>query len=139
MDQARELRDLMVIDKARHRNYKISIKSWLIMMFTWSLWLYALYHLGDKYVLLLSRPLVAGRSCGIKAQLGSALFSLFLGWWGFPWGFVMTPIQIVRNLVGLAKGPDPAQPSEQLHRMVRIQMAGQVLAAQQHHQQQRAA
>ena len=53
MDQARELRDLMVIDKARHRNYKISIKSWLIMMFTWSLWLYALYHLGDKYVLLL--------------------------------------------------------------------------------------
>ena len=36
MDQARELRDLMVIDKARHRNYKISIKSWLIMVITWS-------------------------------------------------------------------------------------------------------
>ena len=62
MDQARELRDLMVIDKARHSSYKISIKSWLIMMITWSLWLYALYHLGDKYVLLLSRPLVAGWS-----------------------------------------------------------------------------
>lgn len=62
MDQARELRDLMVIDKTRHRNYKISIKSWLIMMITWSLWLYALYHLGDKYVLLLSRPLVGSWS-----------------------------------------------------------------------------
>ena len=62
MDQARELRDLMVIDKARHSNYKISFKSWLIMMISGSLWLYALYHLGDKYVLLLSRPLVAGWS-----------------------------------------------------------------------------
>ncbi len=68
IDQARELRDLMVIDKARHRNYKISIKSWLIMVITWSLSLYALYHLGDKYVLLLSRPLVGRVVFGCAAK-----------------------------------------------------------------------
>ena len=50
------LREQMVIDKARNRNYKITIKSWAVMMITWSLWLYALYHLGNKSEALLNRP-----------------------------------------------------------------------------------
>lgn len=52
----KSLRELMIIDKPRRRNYRITIKSWLIMMVTWSLWLYALYHLGNKYEALLNRP-----------------------------------------------------------------------------------
>lgn len=31
-----------------------------------------------------SKPQLSCRRCGIKAQLGSALFSFFLGWWGIP-------------------------------------------------------
>lgn len=50
------LSELMIINKARTRNYKITIKSWVVMMITWTLWLYALYHLGNKYESLLNRP-----------------------------------------------------------------------------------
>lgn len=28
------------------------------------------------------------------------LLSLFLGWWGFPWGFIYTPMALVQNLGG---------------------------------------
>lgn len=52
----KSLRELMIIDKARTRNYKITLKSWSVMMITWALWLYALYHLGNKYDSLLNRP-----------------------------------------------------------------------------------
>src|SRR4051794_18538215 len=30
------------------------------------------------------------RSCGRKAQLQAAAMSAALGWWGFPWGFIIT-------------------------------------------------
>ena len=45
-------------------------------------------------------PQIACRSCGRKAQLTDALYSLALGWWGFPWGLLMTPVQIGRNIAG---------------------------------------
>lgn len=78
-----------------------------------------------------TRPHVSCRSCGVKAQLLDAGFSLVLGWWGFPWGFLVTPIQIGRNLVGAAKGPDPSQPSAKLEKVVRITIASQAVAAAQ--------
>src|SRR5208282_2398740 len=70
-----------------------------------------------------SRLQMSCRSCGIKAQLIDAGFSLVLGWWGVPWGLVVTPIQIGRNLYGMAKGPDPSQPSAKLEKAVRIGIA----------------
>ncbi len=75
-----------------------------------------------------SRPQMSCRSCGIKSQLGNAAFSLALGWWGFPWGFLVTPVQVGRNLIGAARGPDPSQPSAQLEKFVRISIAAQVAA-----------
>lgn len=75
-----------------------------------------------------SRPQVSCRSCGVRAQAGDALFSLVLGWWGFPWGLLMTPVQIVRNVSGMAKAPDPSRPSAQLVDAVRMRMAEQELA-----------
>jgi hypothetical protein len=74
-----------------------------------------------------SRPHVCCRSCGIKSQLGDAVFSLVLGWWGFPWGFIVTPIQVVRNVVGVARGVDPSKPSGQLENVVRLGIAAQVV------------
>lgn len=78
-----------------------------------------------------SRPHVSCRSCGVKAQLLDAGFSLALGWWGFPFGLVVTPIQIGRNLFGVASGPDPMQPSPKLETAVRVGIASQAAAAAQ--------
>src|SRR5579872_1834845 len=36
------------------------------------------------------------RSCATKSQIGGVLFSALLGWWGFPWGLIMTPVQLTR-------------------------------------------
>jgi hypothetical protein len=72
------------------------------------------------------------RSCGRKGQAGDALFSLVLGWWGFPWGLIMTPIQVGRNIVGMLRSSDSNGPSPELERAV-----GQAIAAQWVQQQQR--
>ncbi len=69
-----------------------------------------------------STPAVCCASCGTKARWGAALSSAVLGWWGFPWGLVLTPIQIARNIGGL-RGPDPRQPSPLLIERVRHGMA----------------
>lgn len=36
----------------------------------------------------------------VGAGLGWTLLSLFLGWWGFPWGFIYTPMVLIQNLGG---------------------------------------
>jgi hypothetical protein len=69
-----------------------------------------------------SHPAISCRPCARKALLGSSAFSFFLGWWGFPWGLIMTPVQIGRNVVGLFGGPDPSTPSPALSNAVREMM-----------------
>jgi hypothetical protein len=70
-----------------------------------------------------SRAQVSCRACGVKSKCGDALFSLLFGWWGFPFGLVLTPIQIGRNIVGMLQAPDPTAPSPQLEQMVRADIA----------------
>ena len=70
-----------------------------------------------------SKPMVCCTSCGKKAKAMALLGSLFLGWWGFPWGLILTPIQIGRNLWGLARSPSTSAPSAQLERIVRLTIA----------------
>lgn len=41
----------------------------------------------------------AGESTTSKS-IGYTLLSLFLGWWGIPWGFIYTPMCLVTNLGG---------------------------------------
>lgn len=62
---------------------------------------------------------VACRSCGVKKQLSSTLISGVVGWWGFPWGLIMTPVQLIKNLGGMVSGPDPSRPSPELVQAVR--------------------
>ena len=38
------------------------------------------------------------RRCATKRQLMSVGSCLLLGWWGFPWGMLITPLQLYRNL-----------------------------------------
>lgn len=72
-------------------------------------------------------------SCAVKGQIGAATFSFVFGWWGFPWGLVLTPVQITRNVVGMMRGPDPSRPSDALRRAVLVNLVtsagAQALAA----------
>ncbi len=77
-----------------------------------------------------SLPQISCRSCGVKSQLRDSALSLVLGWWGFPWGFVITPVQIGRNVVGIFRGSDPTKPSAQLERIIRMNIAAKAVAAQ---------
>jgi hypothetical protein len=70
-----------------------------------------------------SRPEVCCWSCGRGKQLTAALSSAVLGWWGFPWGLILTPVQVGRNLAGLLNSPDSGAPSPALSKMVRLSVA----------------
>ena len=72
---------------------------------------------------------VCCRSCATKSQAGGALFSAVLGWWGFPWGIVLTPVQIARNIMGMCSGPDSSQPSPDLRRLVQAILGARMLQA----------
>jgi hypothetical protein len=39
-------------------------------------------------------------SCARKAALKASLTSALLGWWGFPWGLLSTPLSILHNATG---------------------------------------
>ncbi len=65
-----------------------------------------------------TRPHLCCHSCARKKQLGDTIFSLALGWWGFPWGLIFTPVQVTRNLNGAINGPDPFAPSAELQQLV---------------------
>jgi len=69
-----------------------------------------------------SKPSICCRPCGMRSQLGATLFSAVLGWWGFPWGVLITPLQIGRNIVAMVKPPDPSRPSPALERAIRLAM-----------------
>ncbi|MDH3346606.1 MAG: hypothetical protein OEM02_00700 [Desulfobulbaceae bacterium] len=77
-----------------------------------------------------SVPSICCRSCGIKSQVGNTVFSMLFGWWGFPYGILMTPVQIIKNVAGIIKGPDKTQPSEGLNNMVRLLIAEKMVAQQ---------
>jgi hypothetical protein len=74
---------------------------------------------------------VSCHRCARNQQIGGVFFSLLFGWWGFPWGLILTPVQISRNIAGICGGPDRQRPSDGLKRAVLVSLAGQVLAAQQ--------
>lgn len=76
-----------------------------------------------------SRSHIVCRSCGVKAQLRDMAYSAVLGWWGFPWGLVMTPVQILRTLGGLASPPKGSEPSAALIQASKLELAAQASAA----------
>lgn len=75
-----------------------------------------------------SQPTISCRPCGIRRQMTDAVFSLVLGWWGIPWGLVLTPVQISRNIAGAFSGRRE-QPSQKLERIVSLSMAARALQA----------
>jgi hypothetical protein len=41
-----------------------------------------------------------GNDAGLLRGIPFVLISLFLGWWGLPWGIIYTPLTIFTNLSG---------------------------------------
>lgn len=74
-----------------------------------------------------STPRVSCKPCGTKAKLGATVYSLLLGWWGFPWGIIMTPVQVLKNLGALFQTETYMTPSAQLVQLVRVNIAAQAL------------
>lgn len=70
-----------------------------------------------------SNPEMSCKPCAVKRQLGATLFSVTLGWWGFPFGLLMTPLQIIRNVAEMVSGPSASQPSLLLRQHVALQAA----------------
>src|SRR2546430_3553073 len=68
-----------------------------------------------------SQPALSCKSCATKRQVGAIIFSGVFGWWGFPWGLGMTPLQIARNIGEIAGGPKPGRPTTLLEKLVRRQ------------------
>lgn len=73
-----------------------------------------------------SSPEISCRSCGRKRQIKGLLVSAVAGWWGVPWGLIITPVQIARNIRGLFRVYDPYRPSAQLESAVRIMLASEL-------------
>jgi hypothetical protein len=76
-----------------------------------------------------TNPEMSCKRCARMRQIGATCFSGLLGWWGFPWGLVMTPVQVIRNIVDMIDGPPANRPSPLLMKYVRMQAAALVLAA----------
>lgn len=72
-----------------------------------------------------SSPQLSCAPCGKKEKLKATASSFFLGWWGFPCGLLGTPVQITKNLWGLANGPSGFAPSAQLEKFVRLNLAAE--------------
>jgi hypothetical protein len=66
-------------------------------------------------------------SCATKNQAGGIAFCLLLGWWGFPWGLILTPVQVGRNIFEICGRRDSSQPSENLRRLVQVHLGSQAL------------
>lgn len=74
-----------------------------------------------------SVPEVCCKSCGIKKKLGGLFFSLFFGWWGIPFGIILTPIQIIRNIIALFHLPSSDRVSKGLNDYIRKEAGAQAL------------
>lgn len=71
-------------------------------------------------------PEVCCRKCATKSQIVGILYSLCLGWWSIPWGLILTPVQVFKNLRALFRGPPPGRPSIELEHVVLVGLAAKM-------------
>lgn len=70
------------------------------------------------------------RSCARKRQAKSLAASLLLGWWGFPFGLVATPIIVLANVVAMARNPMTKPPGKNLKQYAKLVAAHELWKAQ---------
>lgn len=65
------------------------------------------------------------KGCGMTSNMKALAFSGLLGWWGIPFGMIVTPIMVVRNVLSIL-AIDKDAPSEDLESVVRLALAQNV-------------
>lgn len=71
------------------------------------------------------------RSCGRKQQVKELAASLLLGWWGIPFGLIVTPIIVMANVVGMIRNPMARPPGKDLKEYAKL-VAAHELWKEQH-------
>ena len=66
------------------------------------------------FTIFRSYPVVSCRLCGVIEKLKGVISCFFLGWWSIPVGVIVTPIYVIRNMVGILTASTPPYPSEAL-------------------------
>ena len=77
-------------------------------------------------------PKFCCKKCGTKANLLAIVSCSILGWWGFPFGLLLTPIYIISNVAAMFRKFDKSKPSEELIQTARLQLATALLGQHQH-------
>ena len=68
-------------------------------------------------------------SCGTKLRLLWSTSTLLFGWWGIPWGFIATPMQLFRNFSNRGSSNKFSGPSEELKKYIKLGLASQYVEA----------
>jgi hypothetical protein len=76
-----------------------------------------------------STPRVSCKRCAVTSQAYATIAAALVGWWGFPWGLIVTPIQILRNIAGMFQSAESGSPSKQLKHIARMDLASRALAS----------
>lgn len=63
------------------------------------------------------------KRCAVKQQAVDFIGSLFLGWWGFPFGLIVTPIVLLLNIIMMFRSPGRNGPTKKL-----LEEAGIIMA-----------
>jgi hypothetical protein len=75
-------------------------------------------------------PQLSCARCGKKAILRGLVITSVLGWWGFPFGLVVTPWQLMNGIRSLRKLPNSETPSAELQQMIKLQVAREIQSGQ---------
>lgn len=66
------------------------------------------------------------KSCGNRERVFAIFQTLLLGWWGLPWGVLITPVQVCRNIGGMFASPG-RRPSKLMRRIVKSGLVKQAV------------
>lgn len=79
-----------------------------------------------------SEDQISCRSCAVKSLFFATFSSFFVGWWGMPYGLIITPIQLVKNVINICFYTYPETPSQNLEDTVRGRLASHYIESQNH-------
>ena len=77
-----------------------------------------------------THELLLCKKCATKQQTIDLIASLLLGWWGIPFGLIITPIQIIRNVISMSQNPGINGPSDDLKERARLILASNAMGEQ---------
>jgi len=81
------------------------------------------------------KPELSCKPCAKKRQIKDLFASFFLGWWGIPFGLIVTPIILIMNGVALIVDPSKKHPSKAIKERARLLIAQDILTTRKNAQQ----